>query len=252
MNVLLIQRTNNPLVTSGPKSIIMKICLSLLLILLTLFSKNVLAFQEGAYVGASLNYEYFYGKRTDGDTHLIENTTAFLSKNQHFHNSKAGFDLFFGFLDCIYDSNWIWGIEPYFGYKFNSTKITGQIPTNGSPEIDVVDFRRKWDFGINFRLGRSICTDYFVYALIGPEFGYFSFNHNADNDVVKKNKWIPGVCVGGGIEKQFSCFNLGLQLTYSAYNTSTLSQVDSVPSNVFITVKPRVVTLAMRLSIPVQ
>ncbi len=197
---------------------------------------------EGWYAGGSANWEYFFGKRTDEFTSVI-GSPASLSSNQSFHNSEAGFSLFTGFLCNISDTCWHWGLEPYAGYKFNENTI--------SPSGSTLSLERRWDFGLDLRVGRLICEDTFLYVRAGPEASQFRYKSSDEAGNAYSHKWIPGGHFGVGIEKEFSCFRLGLEVAYSMYTREKIMlAADPIGGQTSINAKPRVLSVNLRLSMP--
>lgn len=208
------------------------------------------AFDSGFYAGGSLNFEHMGGRRSDG---LVSRTaTTFYSDDAGLSDDTAGFELFGGYLYRFDNSNFVVGIEPYFGYKGNKSKLTGLINDGSGIFEQLADLEREWDLGVLARLGYVINELTMIYAVVGPDWGYFKYRQEevGTPDAVYGNKWISGIRYGAGIERKFSCFRVGLQATMTNYNNSTLSAADSVGNLLFVNTKPEVFTLSLRISYP--
>ncbi len=201
---------------------------------------------EGAYVGGSLNYEYFYGKRTDTIAQASLKPQN-VSDNQSFHNKKFGFDLFTGFLCNFSESCWYWGLEPYMGYKLNENNLANSV----EDQEQIAYYKRKWDLGLDFRIGRLIYEDLFVYAKVGPECGYFKFTHSNQFFNENKSQWVPGAHCAIGIEKQHQYFRIGAEVSYSLYANKEFTAYDEDSTAMMLYAKPRVLSFLIRVSVPI-
>ena len=205
------------------------------------------AFTSGFYAGGSVDFEHMGGRRSDGLKTSL--TTGFYSNDAGLSDDTAGFELFGGYLYRFDNSNFVLGLEPYFGYKGN--KNTLSAPLAGVQQS--AELEREWDLGVLARLGYVVDDLTMIYAVVGPDWGYFKYRQEeigTPNSTVYGNKWISGIRYGAGVERQFSCFRVGLQATMTNYNNSTLSAADTSGDLLFVNAKPEVFTLSLRISYP--
>ena len=206
-----------------------------------------IAFDSGFYLGGALEFEHMGGRRSDGLTTSL--TTGFYSSDAGLSDDMPGFEFFGGLLYRFNNSNFVLGLEPYFGYKAN--KNTLEAPLAGVQQS--AELKREWDLGVLARFGYIVNEQTLVYAVAGPDWGYFKYTQEeigTPSTTVSSSKWISGVRYGAGVERQFSCFRVGLQATMTNYNNSTLSAPDTSGDVLFVNAKPNVFTLSFRVSYP--
>jgi hypothetical protein len=217
---------------------------------LTLISTPLWSFHAGSYAGLALEYQQFRGDRRDECGYSDENGggSQQYAKFHDFDSSQVGFEVFGGclyqpcFCDCI-----LIGYEGYLACDFNKDTASGSLDQCHQ----VSTFRRLFNTGLLFKAGVVVCEDYFIYGIVGPDIGYFKWTQQeAGKGKVTDKKAMIGLRYGVGIEREFSCFRVGLQVDCTHYNPKTFSERDSAGDTPQSRIKPNILTVGLRFSVP--
>jgi hypothetical protein len=207
----------------------------------------------GPYVGLGLEYQRFMGEREDEI--IVSNNKGInnYGPRKDFNSDNAGFEGFWGWL---YPGCWesvLIGWEAYAAYDFNKDSRSGYTDT----ALKISSLNRNFSAGILFKAGVVLCDDYFVYGLVGPDVGYFKWTQSeeeveGEGESFYRKEALIGIRYGVGIERDFCCFRIGLQVDYTHYNPKAFSPIDSNGDVCRSHFSPNVLNVGLRLSVPLS
>lgn len=215
-----------------------------------IFCNQLWAFKSGPYLGGALG-----GQCVIGDAEY-----SVKSPNTYEHETYASHDLgtvkdslevFGGWLFPFCNDRVFVGVESYACSSTHFDTVLSQITLSSIGMISYV--QRDFGLGLLLKGGTVVWDDYFVYGIIGPEIGFFTWEEYSFRGLgsdVSAEMIMPGIRLGWGVERDFSWFRLGLQVDFTHYPSAQFNDIDDSNYDHQFNIQPNFLNVSLRCSIP--